>query len=138
MRSRAGRLSPLLALLFSVALAADAAAEAPWTVDLRHPVPRGAGPDEDAAAVRGATSALGVFATGALWVWRTALSPVDGPTCGFHPTCSGYARRAIERHGWLLGGAMAADRIMRNHAAPEDYRLRRVHGVLRMMDAVPP
>ena len=128
----------LLAALTISAAAAPAAAEAPWSVDRRHPAPQARTVPSPQAEERGSASAFGVVADGALWFWRNVLSPVDGPTCGFHPTCSGYARQAVRRHGWLLGGAMAADRIMRNHAAPDDYALRRVHGVLRMVDPVPP
>lgn len=130
-------ISALLSAL--LVLASPAAAEAPWSIDLRHPIaPRTrAVAEASSATTKVATSALDAFADGALWVWTNVLSPVDGPTCGFHPTCSGYAKKAIRRHGWLLGGAMAAERIMRNHVAAQDYDVRRVNGVLRMLDPVP-
>ncbi|MBB5295896.1 membrane protein insertion efficiency factor YidD [Deinococcus metallilatus] len=35
------------------------------------------------------------------------------PTCRFTPTCSQYAVEAIERHGALKGGWLAAWRVMR-------------------------
>lgn len=36
-----------------------------------------------------------------------------GPTCRFLPTCSNYALEAIERHGAIIGGALAIRRIFR-------------------------
>ncbi|MFQ5509973.1 MAG: membrane protein insertion efficiency factor YidD [Leptospirillia bacterium] len=36
--------------------------------------------------------------------YRKWISPLLGPRCRFHPTCSEYARQAILRHG-LVGGA---------------------------------
>lgn len=42
------------------------------------------------------------------------LSPrKPAPTCRFTPTCSQYAVEAIERHGALKGGWLAAWRVMR-------------------------
>lgn len=36
-----------------------------------------------------------------------------GATCRFDPTCSQYAREAIERHGLIRGGGMALGRVAR-------------------------
>ena len=35
--------------------------------------------------------------------------------CRFHPTCSAYGIEAVERHGALRGGALAARRVLRCH-----------------------
>jgi putative membrane protein insertion efficiency factor len=43
------------------------------------------------------------------------MSPLLGPNCRFHPTCSAYALEAVERHGALDGSWMAAKRICRCH-----------------------
>ncbi len=47
--------------------------------------------------------------------YRYAISPLLGRNCRFHPTCSEYALEAIERHGALRGGWMAAKRVGRCH-----------------------
>lgn len=43
--------------------------------------------------------------------YRYALSPMLGPSCRFHPSCSEYADEAITRHGALRGSWLAARRI---------------------------
>jgi tetratricopeptide (TPR) repeat protein len=43
------------------------------------------------------------------------ISPADGATCSMSPTCSGYARQALARHGPFIGFMMAAERVMRYH-----------------------
>jgi uncharacterized protein len=48
-------------------------------------------------------------------VYQLTLSSVMGRQCRFLPTCSDYARQAIEIHGPVAGGAMAAKRICRCH-----------------------
>ena len=47
--------------------------------------------------------------------YRYAISPMLGRNCRFHPTCSEYAIEALERHGALRGGWMAAKRVGRRH-----------------------
>ena len=47
--------------------------------------------------------------------YRYAISPMLGRNCRFHPTCSEYAIEAIQRHGALRGGWMAAKRVGRCH-----------------------
>jgi putative membrane protein insertion efficiency factor len=53
--------------------------------------------------------------TAPIRLWQVTLSQVLPPTCRFAPSCSAYAIEAIERHGPLKGGALAARRIMRCH-----------------------
>jgi len=45
--------------------------------------------------------------------YQTVISPWLPPSCRFVPTCSEYAREAIERHGPLRGGRMAVWRLLR-------------------------
>ncbi|HEV2911986.1 MAG TPA: membrane protein insertion efficiency factor YidD [Pyrinomonadaceae bacterium] len=47
--------------------------------------------------------------------YKAAISPLLPPSCRFVPTCSEYARQAIERHGAWRGTWMGARRILRCH-----------------------
>lgn len=66
------------------------------------------GPFWGALAVRRLCIAL-------LMAYRVCLSPLLGPACRFHPTCSVYAQDAIERHGVLRGLMMAGRRLLKCH-----------------------
>jgi putative membrane protein insertion efficiency factor len=45
--------------------------------------------------------------------YRYFISPLLGPTCRFHPSCSQYAEQALETHGLLRGSWLAAGRLCR-------------------------
>lgn len=45
--------------------------------------------------------------------YKAVISPWLPPSCRFTPTCSEYAREAIERHGALKGTGMAMWRLLR-------------------------
>jgi uncharacterized protein len=47
--------------------------------------------------------------------YRLIASPWVGRSCRYHPTCSAYAMEALEKHGALKGGWLAARRILRCH-----------------------
>lgn len=49
----------------------------------------------------------------ALRGYRYFISPLLGPSCRFHPSCSVYAEEALERHGLLRGGWLSARRLCR-------------------------
>ena len=55
-----------------------------------------------------------------LFVWlilayQKIISPLVGPSCRFHPTCSNYAKEAIESYGLLRGTWLALKRISKCH-----------------------
>lgn len=57
--------------------------------------------------------------TGLIRLYQRLLSPLLGPRCRFHPTCSAYALEAIERHGAIRGSWLAGRRIVRCHPLNE-------------------
>lgn len=52
---------------------------------------------------------------GAIRAYQIVVSPLLGPHCRFAPSCSEYAREAIERHGVARGLRLAAARVARCH-----------------------
>lgn len=52
---------------------------------------------------------------GLIRFYQIAISPFARGVCRHHPTCSQYAREAVERHGVLRGGRLAFLRVMRCH-----------------------
>ena len=55
------------------------------------------------------------LATAILDFYKRAISPWLPPACRFEPTCSIYAREAIERYGLSRGLALAVRRLLRCH-----------------------
>jgi putative membrane protein insertion efficiency factor len=47
--------------------------------------------------------------------FQTVISPVDGATCDFYPTCSAYAKQALKKHGLFIGLIMTSERLCRYH-----------------------
>lgn len=47
--------------------------------------------------------------------YRLLLSPFFGTQCRYYPTCSAYAREAIETHGAARGTWLAVKRVLRCH-----------------------
>ncbi len=48
-----------------------------------------------------------------LVVYKVVVSPFLPPACRFQPTCSQYAREAVERYGAVRGTWMGLKRILR-------------------------
>jgi putative membrane protein insertion efficiency factor len=48
-------------------------------------------------------------------VYQYTLRPLLGAHCRFYPSCSEYAREAVERHGAAAGSWLAVKRIGRCH-----------------------
>jgi len=44
--------------------------------------------------------------------YKARISPQLPPACRYTPTCSEYAIEAIERRGVLIGGLLAAKRVL--------------------------
>lgn len=55
------------------------------------------------------------LATLLIRLYRHTVSPLLGPTCRFHPSCSSYALVAIGRFGVMRGGWLTLRRIGRCH-----------------------
>ncbi len=55
------------------------------------------------------------LASASLRVYKRWLSPLLPRACRFEPTCSVYAREAIERYGLTRGIALAVRRLARCH-----------------------
>jgi len=47
--------------------------------------------------------------------YQYLLRPLLGANCRFYPSCSDYAREAVERYGALKGSWLALRRISRCH-----------------------
>ena len=48
-------------------------------------------------------------------VYQWTLRPLLGANCRYLPSCSDYAREALQTHGALAGATLAAKRICRCH-----------------------
>ncbi len=48
-------------------------------------------------------------------VYQKLCRPAMAPRCRFLPTCSNYARQAVERRGALTGAALSLLRLLRCH-----------------------
>jgi uncharacterized protein len=47
--------------------------------------------------------------------YQLLVSPLLGPRCRFHPSCSQYALDALAAHGTVRGGALALRRLSHCH-----------------------
>ena len=52
---------------------------------------------------------------GLVRAYRFFLKPWLGNACRFEPTCSAYALQALQQHGAVVGGSLAAGRLLRCH-----------------------
>lgn len=54
-------------------------------------------------------------AAAVLRFYKAAVSPLLPRACRYEPTCSVYAREAIERYGFARGARLAVKRLLRCH-----------------------
>ncbi|MFP4071749.1 MAG: membrane protein insertion efficiency factor YidD [Desulfovibrionales bacterium] len=54
---------------------------------------------------------LNVLITAYQWM----ISPLFPSCCRFHPTCSEYAKLALQEHGTLKGSLLTGRRLLRCH-----------------------
>ena len=52
---------------------------------------------------------------GMIRFYQRRISPLTGPTCRFHPTCSQYTLEAVQKYGSLKGSWLGIRRIFRCH-----------------------
>ena len=48
-------------------------------------------------------------------LYQILISPLIGPNCRYHPTCSQYSIEAINKHGPFKGTWLAIKRISSRH-----------------------
>jgi putative membrane protein insertion efficiency factor len=48
-----------------------------------------------------------------LGIYKAMVSPFIPPACRFEPTCSEYAKQAVEKYGAMRGTWMGIKRILR-------------------------
>lgn len=48
-----------------------------------------------------------------LRIYKLVLSPIVGGQCRFYPSCSEYAKQALERHSVVSAALMSAKRLLR-------------------------
>ncbi|MBV53994.1 MAG: membrane protein insertion efficiency factor YidD [Coxiellaceae bacterium] len=52
---------------------------------------------------------------GIVSIYQWVISPWIGPSCRFTPSCSEYAKNAIEQYGCIRGGGLALVRLSKCH-----------------------
>ena len=50
-----------------------------------------------------------------IMLYQKVISPLFLPSCRFYPTCSQYAKEAIEKHGVFKGLGLALRRLLKCH-----------------------
>ncbi len=48
-------------------------------------------------------------------LYQWTISPMLGPICRFHPTCSNYCMQALSKYGFLKGLYLGFKRLLRCH-----------------------
>ena len=58
---------------------------------------------------------MGRFFIWLISIFQRLISPLVGPCCRFHPTCSEYAKEALENHGLVMGIWLTIKRLSKCH-----------------------
>lgn len=61
------------------------------------------------------STVIGMLLRAALRAYQLVVSPLVGPSCRYLPSCSEYAREAIDLHGPARGSWLAVRRLCRCH-----------------------
>ncbi len=48
-------------------------------------------------------------------IYQLCISPFLGKNCRFYPTCSDYAKEAIQKHGSIIGTWLTLKRLIKCH-----------------------
>ncbi|HEC78946.1 MAG TPA: membrane protein insertion efficiency factor YidD [candidate division WOR-3 bacterium] len=68
------------------------------------------------------TNPLKIIIKTGLETYQKIVSTSQGDVCNFTPSCSRFAKKAVQKYGPIWGSLMAADRLMRcNHWAFEHF-----------------
>jgi len=60
------------------------------------------------------TSSVRLVFLGAIELFQKRISPIEGPRCGFSPSCSAFGHQSVREYGPVRGVMMTADRLMRD------------------------
>jgi len=58
-------------------------------------------------------SPFSLLLMGAITLYRSFISPTQGPRCGFFPSCSTFGLQAVREYGPVRGVMMTTDRLTR-------------------------
>lgn len=67
-------------------------------------------------------------------LFQKYISPIDGARCNMYPTCSAYARQAVNQYGPLLGTFIFVDRLYHEGDTVEHQRPIIKYGYIRYYD----
>ena len=65
--------------------------------------------------IKGLKMALRKFAMFLIGIYQKYISGLFGRKCRFHPTCSEYAKQAIDKYGIIKGTFKGIRRILKCH-----------------------
>lgn len=76
--------------------------------------------------VKSSSNEFQLLFSGLFYTYKELLSSQDNSVCQFHPSCSVYAIRSIQKKGALVGILAAFDRLLRcNGNNKKDYEINR-------------